>query len=76
VPTYVAGIDASTPIGGRWGEPSEIAAAVAFLLSDDARWVTGISLRADGGQSLVLVPDVLNALAADQADVDTKVLRK
>lgn len=25
----------------RYGEPSEVAAAVAFLLSDDARWING-----------------------------------
>jgi 3-oxoacyl-[acyl-carrier protein] reductase len=76
VPTYVAGIDASTPIAPRWGEPHEIAAGVAFLVSDAASWVTGISLRIDGGQSLVLVPDVLDAIAADGVDVQTSVIRK
>ena len=39
---------ASTPMG-RLGEPHEIAAAVAFLASDDASFVTGCELYVDGG---------------------------
>jgi NAD(P)-dependent dehydrogenase (short-subunit alcohol dehydrogenase family) len=34
---------------GRFGEPSEIAAAVAFLASDDASFITGHALLVDGG---------------------------
>jgi 3-oxoacyl-[acyl-carrier protein] reductase len=34
---------------GRLGEPSDIADAVAFLASDDGRWVTGKTLDVDGG---------------------------
>ena len=33
----------------RWGEMSEIQGAAIFLASDDARYVTGITLRVDGG---------------------------
>ncbi|MGK3971766.1 SDR family NAD(P)-dependent oxidoreductase [Sorangium sp. So ce118] len=34
---------------GRLGEPADIADAVAFLASDDARWVTGHILEVSGG---------------------------
>jgi 3-oxoacyl-[acyl-carrier protein] reductase len=37
-----------TPMG-RIAQPQEIADVVAFLASDDARWVTGQDLRVDGG---------------------------
>lgn len=33
------------------GEPEDIAAVIAFLASDDARFVQGAALRADGGRS-------------------------
>ena len=35
----------------RYGRPSDQAAAVAFLLSDDAEYITGASLTVDGGTS-------------------------
>ena len=34
---------------GRIGEPADIAAAAAFLASDDASWITGINLPVEGG---------------------------
>lgn len=34
------------------GKPEDIAAACAYLLSDDARWVTGQEFIIDGGFSL------------------------
>jgi meso-butanediol dehydrogenase / (S,S)-butanediol dehydrogenase / diacetyl reductase len=33
----------------RVGEPEDVAAAVAFLASDDASWITGVTLPVDGG---------------------------
>jgi 3-oxoacyl-[acyl-carrier protein] reductase len=36
----------------RVGQPDDIAGAAVFLASDDARWVTGDTLRVDGGSKL------------------------
>ena len=44
----VEGIIAQTPLG-RLGTPSDIADVVAFLCSDEARWLTAQNLLANGG---------------------------
>lgn len=41
-------IRAAIPLG-RWGEPIDIAQAVAFLCSPQASWITGEVLRVSGG---------------------------
>src|SRR5262249_36442101 len=41
-------IRTSIPLG-RWGEPSAIAATVAFLCGPEAAWITGEVLRVSGG---------------------------
>jgi NAD(P)-dependent dehydrogenase (short-subunit alcohol dehydrogenase family) len=48
--------DLEIPVG-RWGEPAEIAAAVAFLLGPEARFVHGSILYVDGGTDAALRPD-------------------
>jgi 3-oxoacyl-[acyl-carrier protein] reductase len=39
--------------GGRWGTPADAARLVAWLLSDDADWITGQVIASDGGWSTV-----------------------
>jgi 3-oxoacyl-[acyl-carrier protein] reductase len=39
---------AQTPLG-RLGQPTDVADAVALLVSDDAHWITGQHIRANGG---------------------------
>src|ERR1700684_472020 len=34
----------------RYGEPDEIAGLMAYLVSPEARWLTGASIRMDGGE--------------------------
>ncbi|MFF3190955.1 SDR family NAD(P)-dependent oxidoreductase [Streptomyces misionensis] len=48
----VAAVRGLYPLG-RVGEPEDIAAAVAFLASRDAAWVTGTTLVVDGGLTAV-----------------------
>jgi 3(or 17)beta-hydroxysteroid dehydrogenase len=43
-----AGLARAIPLG-RIGEPNDVAAAVAYLASDDAKFVTGSELVVDGG---------------------------
>lgn len=48
---FMKSMEQSIPMG-RLGAPSDIAGAVAFLASDDAAYVTGTTVRVDGGQTL------------------------
>jgi 3-oxoacyl-[acyl-carrier protein] reductase len=45
---FETGIVAQTPLG-RLGQPQDIADVVAFVASDDARWLTGERILAGGG---------------------------
>lgn len=46
-----AELEAQIPVG-RFGEPREMADAVAFLASDEAAYITGVVLPVDGGVSI------------------------
>ncbi|WP_347693913.1 SDR family oxidoreductase [Arthrobacter sp. Bz4] len=37
---------------GRLGTPADVAGVVAFLLSQDGRWINGQLIKADGGFSV------------------------
>jgi len=47
---------ANTPMAGV-GEPEDVAHLVRFLLSDEARWITGQAINVDGGHCLRRGPD-------------------
>ncbi|MEW1753265.1 SDR family NAD(P)-dependent oxidoreductase [Streptomyces angustmyceticus] len=49
---------------GRVGRPEDIAAAVAYLASSDAAWVTGVTLPVDGGV-LVANGELVRALRGE-----------
>jgi 3-oxoacyl-[acyl-carrier protein] reductase len=38
---------------GRLGQPADVAAAVAYLVSDEAAWVTGATLHVNGGMAML-----------------------
>jgi 3-oxoacyl-[acyl-carrier protein] reductase len=44
----VAQLIAQTPLG-RLGQPADLADAIALLVADDAHWITGQSIRVNGG---------------------------
>ncbi|HSW13124.1 MAG TPA: SDR family oxidoreductase [Solimonas sp.] len=48
---YLQGMIAQMPLG-RLGTPEDHAKALAYLLSDDASWVTGVILNVDGGSQM------------------------
>lgn len=49
----------------RLGEPDDVAQACLFLCSDSAEYITGITLRVDGGPTTALAADGLRPAAAE-----------
>ncbi len=50
-PELIPPLAARTALG-RIGEPEDIGRVIAFLVSDDAAWITGQDLEASGGYNL------------------------
>jgi 3-oxoacyl-[acyl-carrier protein] reductase len=46
---YLDGVAPAPMPSGRWGEPDDAARLVAWLCSDDGRWVTGQVIDSEGG---------------------------
>lgn len=46
----IAAVSERSP-GGRWSKPGDTAKLVAWLVSDEADWVTGQMIASDGGWS-------------------------
>ncbi len=53
VPGVVESVNALTPLG-RWATSEDVAAVIVFLASDAARFVTGVTVAADGGMAHTL----------------------
>lgn len=51
-PSFVTRYEAKVPMG-RMGRPDDIAPAVSFMLSDEAKYITGQNLIVDGGWTAI-----------------------
>jgi len=49
--SHVRGMAESIPLG-RLGKPEDVAYAMLYLASDEAEWITGVTIVVDGGQIL------------------------
>jgi meso-butanediol dehydrogenase/(S,S)-butanediol dehydrogenase/diacetyl reductase len=48
-PEFIKGLNEVVPMGAEGGSPGDIADAIAFLCSTEAKFVNGIVLPVDGG---------------------------
>jgi hypothetical protein len=64
----------------RVGEPVDVSNLCAFLLSDDASWMTGQCIGVDGGHTIRKGPDLVplfsQAMPTESQDTDARRLCK
>ena len=48
----IAARDKRVPLGSKMGTAWDVAYAALFLASDEAKFITGVTLPVDGGQSI------------------------
>ncbi len=63
---YLARMAESVPLG-HLGQPEDVGAAVVFLASPSARYITGHAIVVDGGQILPESPDALKDMRVGEA---------
>lgn len=51
-PSFIERYEQKVPMG-RLGQPDDIAPAVSFLLSEEAKYITGHNLMVDGGWTCI-----------------------
>jgi len=54
--------------GGRNGTPDDIARVIVFALSEDAGWLNGTDIGADGGSEVALTFDLVDLSAEDATE--------
>jgi NAD(P)-dependent dehydrogenase (short-subunit alcohol dehydrogenase family) len=62
-PREVRQAAASTPLG-RWGLPADVTGLACFLLSEQAGWISGVTIPVDGGYTAAPGPIDLSAVRA------------
>ena len=48
-PEFIKGLNEVVPMGAQGGSPADIADAIAFLCSSEAKFINGVVLPVDGG---------------------------
>ncbi|ADX83633.1 SDR family oxidoreductase [Saccharolobus islandicus] len=53
--SYLSSLDHGQHLTKRVGKPEDVASLVAFLVSDDASWISGMNFTIDGGMTVKMI---------------------